>query len=207
MEEAKKKESLWQLVQQLKTQVETLNLNVNQSDSLLFQLLQQILNIDTQNQVILKQILAIISPSPATHFTATIVAEGNKLMTKKSATASADISINDNGTATITLNFLDADGVATSVPAGVTPTYGPASDAAADGTGSSFTLTPSADGLSCAVAVVQPPPQPLHTGVTFTVTVPSGLAGQTSPQSVQTDPPLDVVAGPANSFVAAVSEP
>lgn len=121
--------------------------------------------------------------------------------------ASADITINDNGTGTINLSFLDADGIATTPPAGIgaNVTYGPASDAAPGP--SSFTLTPSADGLSCAVAVVQPPPQPLHTGVTFSVTVSAGLAGQTAPQTVQSDPPLDVIPGPASTFVAAVTEP
>lgn len=117
----------------------------------------------------------------------------------KANKVSPAISINDNGTATITNTFYDVDGIATSAPAGVSLSY-------ADTSGS-FTLTPSADTLSCVAAVVQPPPQPLAQNVTFGVTCASGLAGQSAPLTVQTDPPLNVVPGPAGSFVAAVSEP
>lgn len=155
-----------------------------------------------------KTLISLLEPSPAVTFTATIKADQplqGENMANGNLKASADISINDNGTATIQLQFQDADGVNVPPPAGIQVQYGPASD---ENPGpSSFTLTPSQDTLSCQVVVVQPPPQPLHTGVTFTVTVPSGLAGQTAPISVQTDPPLDVVPGPASSFVAAVSEP
>ncbi len=172
--------------------------------------LDQIYLTAQQNQALLKQIIVLVSPPPATNFTATVTVDGTgeqHMTAKQSAKATADTTINDDGTGTINLTFLDKEGITTGAPAGIAPVFGPASDAAPDGTGSSFVLTPSADGLSCAVAVVNPPPQPLHTGVTFAVTISSGLAGQTDPITVQTDPPLDVVAGPASSFVAAVSEP
>jgi hypothetical protein len=119
----------------------------------------------------------------------------------KAKKVSAAITINDNGTATITNTFFDQDGIQTSAPAGLTLSY-----AEGDASGS-FTVTPSADTLSCVVAVVQPPPQPLAQGVTFNVTCASGLAGQTASVTVVSDPPLNVVAGPAGSFVAAVAEP
>ena len=119
----------------------------------------------------------------------------------KANKVSPAITINDNGTATISNTFYDADGIATTAPAGLVLSY------AEGDTSGSFTVTPSADTLSCVVAVVQPPPQPLAQGMTFNVTCASGLAGQTASITVVSDPPLDVVAGPAGSFVAAVSEP
>lgn len=152
------------------------------------------------DSAVLAQILAIVAPPPATSFKANISVGGNMTVAHK---VSADLAINDDGTALITLSFLDHEGIpTTNVPTGLDIQYGPASD----GDPSSFELTPSDDKLTCAVKVVNPPPQPLHTGVTFAVTIASGLANQTAPIVEQTDPPLDVVAGPAESFVAAVSE-
>jgi hypothetical protein len=152
------------------------------------------------DSAVLAQILAIVAPPPATSFKANISVGGNMTVAHK---VSADLAINDDGTALITLSFLDHEGIpTTNVPTGLDIQYGPASD----GDPSSFELTPSDDKLTCAVKVVNPPPQPLHTGVTFAVTIAGGLANQTAPIVEQTDPPLDVVAGPAESFVAAVSE-
>jgi len=150
----------------------------------------------------LDQVLEYLAPPPAVSFTATVkvtaTKQGETIMAKPN-TVSPAISVNDNGTATITNTFYDVDGIATSAPTGVTLSY-------ADTSGS-FTLTPSADTFSCVAAVIQPPPQPLAQNVTFGVTCASGLVGQTAPITVQTDPPLNVVSGPAGSFVAAVTEP
>ena len=160
-----------------------------------------------------KQILKELTIPPAVSFIVTIsagtlTANTKEIEMSKRVGASADISVSETGQATLTITFQDADGVAVPPPAGLAaPTVVP-SDAAADGTGSSFTVgtpTPTTNGFTYSLPVVQPPPQPLHTGVTFACTVPSGLAGQTAPITVTSDPPLDVVPGPASTFVAAAS--
>jgi hypothetical protein len=125
--------------------------------------------------------------------------------------AGAAINIEDNGTATFTLQALDADNIPAKVPAGMAAPAVSASDAApgpssfsigstvamADGTGWTYPIT-----------VVQPPPQPLHQNVGFSADIPAGtFPNQTGDITVTAPQELDVVAGPAASFVAAVSEP
>ena len=95
----------------------------------------------------------------------------------------ANITINDDGTATITLTFTDEDGVPitglTALPAGVSaPTF-----ASSDQTPgpSAFIVTADPSGLFATVTAVQPPVQPLAQNVDFTVTIAAGLIGQTAP--------------------------
>jgi hypothetical protein len=162
----------------------------------------------------LQQIIGILTPSPPVAFNATVTAnqQGDIFMTpsfKKSAKASADLQVADNGTFTVTLGFVDADGIATPTPSGLSATY-TASDATPGP--SSLTLTPSADTSSCAGAVNQTTIQaliaagsPLPTGLTVSVT--ATWTGLASPLTVSASPAIDIVAGPANSFVAVDSEP
>jgi hypothetical protein len=152
----------------------------------------------------LDKILSYLEPGPAAGFFITVT-KGEKIMAGKAkATAGVDLQLNDNGTATATLTFEDADGVVVPAPVGLTPPAWAASDATPGP--SALVLTPSADGLSCAIAPVQPPVQPLATGLTVSATVASGLAGQTSPIT-ETSQGIDIVAGPAASFAIGLSEP
>jgi hypothetical protein len=156
----------------------------------------------------LEQILNILSPPPPVEFTATITLEGDLLMAK-SAKATADLQVADNGTFTVSLFFLDAAGVQTPVPAGLAATY-TASDATPGP--SALVLTPSADTSSCAGSVNQTTVQadsaagtPLPTGLSVSVT--ATWTGLAAPLTVVASPLIDIVAGPANSFVATDSTP
>jgi hypothetical protein len=106
------------------------------------------------------------------------------LKTKAKALAPS-ITINDNGSALITINFEDEDGVAitglTALPAGVaTPVF-----ASSDQTPgpSAFSIAVDPSNMFATVTPVTPPVQPLASNVDFTVTIASGLVGQTSPIS------------------------
>ena len=116
-----------------------------------------------------------------------------------------DLQVLDSGAVLITADAVDADGVTTAWPAGVSAPVVSASDSTPGP--SSFNVgTPvqTATGFTVLAGVVQPPPTPLHTGVTFTLTVDSGFTGQTAPIAVVTQA-VDVVAGPATGFVAKLS--
>ena len=127
----------------------------------------------------------------------------------KKVSATADLQVADNGTFTVSLSFQDSDGVATAVPAGLSASY-TASDATPGP--SALSITPSADTSSAAGSVVQSTIQALvaagsalPTGLTVSVTATwSGLA---SPVTVVAAPPIDIVAGPAATFVATESTP
>lgn len=130
-------------------------------------------------------------------------------MSPKKLSAAGDLQVADNGTFTINLKFKDADGVSTSNPTGLSAQY-VASDATPGP--SALDLTPSADGSSCAGAIDQAAVQtlvaagtPLPEGLTVSIT--ATWDGQTTPQTVVAAPPIDVVPGPANSFVAEESTP
>lgn len=128
---------------------------------------------------------------------------------KKAVGVAGDLQVADNGTFTVTLSFKDADGFATGVPAGLSAAYA-ASDAAPGP--SILTLTPSADTSSCAGSINQTVAQGLATAGTplptgLTVNVSATWTGQTTPVSVTAAPPIDVVPGPASTFVAADATP
>jgi hypothetical protein len=130
-------------------------------------------------------------------------------MPKKAAGASADLQVADNGTFSVTLSFQDSDGVTTPTPAGLSASY-VASDATPGP--SALTLVPSADTSSCAGSINQATiaadvaaGTPLPTGLTVSVT--ATWTGLASPATVTAAPPIDVVAGPAATFVAADATP
>lgn len=153
----------------------------------------------------LGRILAILTPPPAVSFTATVTAvTGDGIMAAKTAKAGADLLVADNGTFTVTLKFKDDANVPTSTPAGLSATY-TASDATPGP--SALTLTPSADTSSAAGTVNQTTIQALVAAGTalptgLTVAITATWTGLASPQTVTATPPIDIVAGPANTFVA-----
>lgn len=123
--------------------------------------------------------------------------------------ASADLQVADNGTFSVVLAFKDADGVTVPTPAGLSATY-TASDATPGP--SAVDLTPSADTSSCGGAVDQTTiaalvaaGTALPTGLTISIT--ATWTGLASPLTVVADPAIDIVAGPANSFVATETTP
>lgn len=124
----------------------------------------------------------------------------------------ADLQVNEaTGTFTVVLSFKDKNGFKAKVPAGLSASY-VASDATPGP--SLLVLAPSADQSTAAGSIDQAAAQALlanggtlPTGLTITVTVSAGLEGQTAPVTAVADPPIDVVAGPAATFVAAESTP
>jgi hypothetical protein len=125
------------------------------------------------------------------------------MATSKKATA--DLQVLDNGTFTVSLAFQDVDGITTSTPAGLAATY-TASDATPGP--SALILTPSADTSSAAGSINQTTiaadvaaGTPLPTGLTISVT--ANWTGLAAPLTVTAAPAIDVVAGPASTFVAA----
>lgn len=129
--------------------------------------------------------------------------------TVKAAGTSADLQVADNGTFTVSLTFQDADGINVPTPAGLSATY-TASDA--NPGPSALVLTPSSDGSSCAGSINQATiqaliaaGQPLPTGLT--VGVSATWTGVSNPVQETAEPPIDVVAGPASTFVAADATP
>ena len=127
----------------------------------------------------------------------------------KTAKATADLQVQDDGTFTVALFFLDSLGVQTATPAGLSATY-TASDA--NPGPSSLNLTPSSDTSSCAGSINQTTIQgivagggALPTGLSVSVT--ATWTGRASPLTVVASPLIDVVAGPASSFVAQDSTP
>jgi hypothetical protein len=157
-------------------------------------------------------------PQPA-GFTAslTVQSKGDLLM-KKLAKVVAALNINDDGTATASVSFTDADGL----PETSLTTYPPAVAAAAvtasDATPgpSAFVVAPinppvslgggefSVATISCVQPVVQPPAQ----GVDFQISIASGLVGQTAPVSEDAGT-LSIVADPnaIGGFAAVITEP
>ena len=174
-----------------------------------------------QTQALLSKILEVLIPPPAVRFTAATIlnnpTEGENIMMAKAGSlkATADLQVADNGTFTVALTFEDADGVPTVVPAGLSASY-TASDATPGP--SALTLTPSADTSSCAGSINQTTIAALVAAAQAagtTVVLPTGLTvsvtatwnGLASPLTVVAAPPVDVVAGTANTFVAADTTP
>jgi hypothetical protein len=123
-----------------------------------------------------------------------------------------DLQVLDNGTFTITLSFTDAAGLPTLTPTGLVVTY-TASDAT-PGPSSLVLATPgpSGDQSTCAGSINQTTlqalvaaGQPLPTGLTVSVT--ANWTGLASPLTANAAPALDVVGGPASTFVAKDSTP
>lgn len=132
-------------------------------------------------------------------------------MAKGAAKASADLQVADNGTFTVTLKFLDADGVPATTPVGLAASYAGSDSAPGP---SVLTLAPAADMASAAgsinqatVAALIAAGLPLPTGVTVNISITAGLAGQAAPVSIVAAPPIDVVAGPAVAAAGGVTTP
>ena len=150
--------------------------------------------------------------SPAVSFVATITLNTQGESEMATAKATADLQVTDTGTFTVTLSFADADGVATAEPAGLTATY-TASDAT-PGPSALTLVTPGASGdtSTAAGSINQATIQadvaagtPLPTGLTVSVT--ASWTGLAAPLTVTAAPALDVVAGPASTFIAAATTP
>ena len=136
----------------------------------------------------------------------------------KSAKVTGDLQVADNGTFSVTLSFTDADGIATSVPAGLAATY-----TASDATPGPSALTlaspgTSGDASTCAGSINQATIQALVAAAAAAgtaVVLPTGLTvsisatwtGVTTPVTGTAAPAIDVVAGPASTFVATETTP
>lgn len=108
------------------------------------------------------------------------------------------VSIPDNGTATGTITgIVDAAGLPTSFDAGTVPTWICETTPGA-GADPNIVLTVAADGMSCVVAPATPPA--LVSGDTITVTATGPVMGTLT----GTYSPVNVVAGPASTFVVSV---
>ena len=116
----------------------------------------------------------------------------------KAKTIKFKVSILDNGTAQGTItNVADAAGLQTSFESGTVPAWVCETTPGA-GQDPNIVLTPSADGLSCTIAPSTPPQ--LVTGDTLTVTAAQPTLGTLT----GTYSPVNVVAGPASTFVVSV---
>lgn len=140
-------------------------------------------------------------------------------MAKAAKKVSATMNINDDGTASVSVTLVDADGLPittlTTWPSAVAvPTV-----ASSDQTPgpSAFVITPTSGGpspisgggfLLASIACVQPVVQPPAQNVDFQVTIASGLQGQTSPVSEDAGT-LSIVAdaNAVGGFAAALNEP
>jgi hypothetical protein len=139
-------------------------------------------------------------------------------MAKSAAKATAALNILDDGTATVTISFNDADGLPittlTTYPTAVALPTVTSSDQTPGP--SAFTITPAATptvnaaggfavaSIACVVPVVQPAAQ----NVDFTVTIASGLTGQTAPIAADAGT-LSIVADASqpSGFAPVISEP
>lgn len=150
------------------------------------------------------------APPPAVGFTATvtITSTQGELTMGKALKVAGDLQVADNGTFEVTLRFVDSIGEPAAVPAGLSAVY-TASDATPGP--SALTLVPSEDTSSAAGSVNQanlqalPPGTALPSGLTVSIT--ATWTGLASPLTAVAAPPIDVIAGPANSFVATESTP
>lgn len=165
------------------------------------------------------EILQDLIPQPAVSFFSTVTDDKSflhgEITMANVAKATADLQVADNGTFTVNNTFQDEALVKTAVPPGLSLTY-TASDAVPGP--SVLTLTPSADTSSCAGAINQATIQAQQAaaaaaGVPFvlptglTITVSGSWTGLAAPQTSVAKPPIDVVAGPAGSFVAEDATP
>lgn len=122
-------------------------------------------------------------------------------------TPAADLQVLDNGSVVITVTAEDAAGVVTAWPSGApAPTVsetdpsgftGPFFNFAAPvATATGFTLTGAVNQAALKGLASLP------TGITFSLSAASGFAGQTAPIVVPVTPPVDIISGPAATFVA-----
>lgn len=145
-------------------------------------------------QIDVAQILKYVSPRPAAAFELTIQnVEGEEEMAKNAAKGKLKINILDNGSCVATLTVLDVVGIPTAWDGAALPVYTTNNPA--------VTLTPASDGMSCAVAITQPPA--LATGIVVSV---SGVnaAGNTLTADNSANP-INIISGPAGSFVLSVA--
>ena len=141
-----------------------------------------------------EDILETLTPPPPVAFRVTIRAGKNEgEVMAKTAGATVDFRLEDDGTLTGTLTPIDAAGLPTNQPLPVgtsVPVWTPS--------GPGLTITPAADGMSAVVTPAVPPV--LVTGATITVsaTLASGaiITGVSDP--------IDVVGGPAVGFQIAL---
>jgi hypothetical protein len=118
-------------------------------------------------------------------------------MAAKAKTIKFKVSILDNGTAQGTITgIVDAAGLPTTFDDGTVPTWVCSTQGGAQDP--SIVLTPAADGMSCVVAPSTPPA--LVSGDVLTVTAVGPVMGTLT----GTYRLVNVVAGPANSFVVSV---
>jgi hypothetical protein len=172
---------------------------IQASETALAGFLEAVLAGQTKQQAILQQILNLVSPPPPVGFSITITTQGDNSMALK---AGLDITLLDSGTATATLGFVDSVGIATSLPAGST-----VAGQVWSSSNPAIVVTPSADGLSAALAPSTPPV--LATAVTISVSAGTvtNADGTTETVTGATSQPIDVVAGGPAGFSLAVTEP
>src|SRR5208282_5374668 len=163
---------------------------------------------DLQLNALLQQVIALLTPAPppppgpAVSFQITVVEEENS-MAKAAATHKLKVSILGNGTAVATISGIaDASGLPTTFEAGSTAVWVREATVGA-GQDPGIVLTPSVDAYclptGCGIAPSVPPV--LVSGDTLTCTVTQPTTGAMTPQTYN---PVNVVAGPANTFVISV---
>jgi len=177
---------------------------------------QQVSTVSSQVQqgfasdfILLKQILEALTPNAATGFTAAATPfEGDSMALKGKVKLAGDIQVADNGNGVlITINAVDSLGFPTAWPsAAPAPTVAEADPAGSSGPyfGTANAPTATSTGFTISVPLASPVPG-LVTGVQFNVSVASGFPNQTAPETVQLEQAIDIVAGPAGSFVATPS--
>ena len=143
------------------------------------------------------QFLLTPSPTPAAKLVITLESatqlneKGDNPMAKAAKFGKFRINILDNGTAQYNLSIVDTANLATTLEAG-TPAPVPTFD------NPGVVATPAADGMSGIISPATPPV--LVSGATLTVTASQPTLGPVS----GTYNPVNIVAGPAGSFVVAV---
>ena len=168
--------------------------------------LSTLVTTDTEDSVSIATILKILTtpppPAPAVAFQVELVTETelNKQGENKMAkTIKFKINILDNGTAQgVISGIVDAAGLPTTFDTGTIPTWVCETTPGA-GQDPNIVLTPAADGMSCVIAPATPPV--LVSGDIVTVTATGPVMGTLT----GTYSPVNIVAGPAGSFVVSVS--
>lgn len=138
-------------------------------------------------QETLALILAAVSPPPAVGFTIELTQETDM---KQAVKAGLDFDLQDNGQAIATLTVVDAAGLATTLPDGVTPSW-----ASSD---PGVVVTPAADGLTATVSPATPPVLVTGAVITVSATLPDSTVITGTSQGI------DVVAGGAAGFTIAL---
>ena len=164
---------------------------------------------DFELNALLQQVVDLLTPAPpptpgpAVSFQITV--EGDNEMAKKTAAkfGKLKISILDNGTAVATISgIVDASGLATTFEAGSTAVW-VCETAPGAGQDPNIVLTPAVDanGLPTGCGIAPGTPPALVSGDTLTCTVTQPTTGAMTPETYN---PVNVVAGPASTFVITV---